>query len=140
MFWGGCPQSELGAARLSQFFSFGTETLYLARSLQLSDNSCTRPKSGATIFETTLQSIGDAVIVCDSLGKVILMNPAAMEATGWTNEQANGQTLETVFRIINEGTRETVRESCCEGSAGRWRRRAGKSHSPRSTRWYRNTH
>jgi PAS domain S-box-containing protein len=59
-------------------------------------------------FKTTLQSIGDAVVVCDSAGKVKLMNPAAVEATGWTNEQAMGQPLETVFRIINEGTRETV--------------------------------
>ncbi len=59
-------------------------------------------------FATTLQSIGDAVIVCDSSGKVTLMNPAAVEATRWTNEQANGQSLETVFRIINEGTREPV--------------------------------
>jgi PAS domain S-box-containing protein len=57
---------------------------------------------------TTLQSIGDAVIVCDSSGKVTLMNPAAVEATGWTREQAMGQPLESVFRIINEGTRETV--------------------------------
>jgi len=59
-------------------------------------------------FETTLQSIGDAVIVCDSSGKVTLMNAAAVEATRWTNEQANGQPLEKVFRIINEDTRETV--------------------------------
>jgi PAS domain S-box-containing protein len=59
-------------------------------------------------LETTLQSIGDAVIVCDSSAKVTLMNPAAVEATRWTNEQANGQPLESVFRIINEGTRETV--------------------------------
>ena len=59
-------------------------------------------------FATTLQSIGDAVIVCDSSGKVTLMNAAAVEATRWTNEQANGQPLETVFRIVNESTRETV--------------------------------
>jgi PAS domain S-box-containing protein len=59
-------------------------------------------------FETTLQSIGDAVIVCDPSGKVTLLNAAAVEATRWTNEQANGQPLETVFRIVNEGTRETV--------------------------------
>jgi PAS domain S-box-containing protein len=59
-------------------------------------------------LETTLQSIGDAVIVCDSSGKVTLMNPAAVEATRWTNEQAIGQPLESVFRIVNEHTRETV--------------------------------
>jgi PAS domain S-box-containing protein len=59
-------------------------------------------------FETTLQSIGDAVIVCDSSGKVNLMNVAAVEATRWTNEHANGQPLEIVFQIVNESTREPV--------------------------------
>src|ERR1700677_2398505 len=57
-------------------------------------------------LETTLQSIGDAVIVCNSSGKVTLMNPTAVEVTGWTSEQAKGQPLESVFRIINERTRE----------------------------------
>jgi PAS domain S-box-containing protein len=59
-------------------------------------------------LETTLQSIGDAVIVCDPSGKVTLMNSTAAEVTGWTSEQAEGQPLESVFRIINERTRETV--------------------------------
>jgi PAS domain S-box-containing protein len=59
-------------------------------------------------FETTLQSIGDAVIVCDSTGRVTFMNSASVAATGWTKEQARGQTLEAVFRIVNEVTRETV--------------------------------
>jgi PAS domain S-box-containing protein len=57
---------------------------------------------------TTLQCIGDAVIVCDPSGAVTLLNRAAVEATQWTNEQANGQPLETVFPIINEKSRETV--------------------------------
>jgi PAS domain S-box-containing protein len=59
-------------------------------------------------LETIMQSIGDAVMVCDSSGKVSLMNPAAAEATGWTMDQAMGQPLENVFRIINEHTKETV--------------------------------
>lgn len=59
-------------------------------------------------FATTLHSLGDAVIVCDPSGGVTLMNPAAVEATRWTNEQAKGQPLETVFRIVNEETRNTV--------------------------------
>jgi PAS domain S-box-containing protein len=59
-------------------------------------------------LETTLQSIGDAVIVCDPSGKVTLMNSTAAEVTRWTSEQAEGQPLESVFRIINERTRETV--------------------------------
>jgi PAS domain S-box-containing protein len=59
-------------------------------------------------LETTLQCIGDAVIVCDPTGAVTLLNRAAVEATQWTSEQANGRPLETVFPIINEETREKV--------------------------------
>ena len=59
-------------------------------------------------LETTLQSIGDAVIVCDSAGKITMMNPTAVKATGWMIAQAKGEPLERVFRIINEDTRETV--------------------------------
>ena len=59
-------------------------------------------------LETTLQSIGDAVIVCDSAGKITMMNPTAVKATGWMLAQAKGEQLERVFRIINEDTRETV--------------------------------
>ncbi len=46
------------------------------------------------------------------------MNSAAVEATRWTNEEAKGKPLETVFRIVNEGTRETVRAGC-EGPSSR---------------------
>jgi PAS domain S-box-containing protein len=59
-------------------------------------------------LETTLQSIGDAVIVCDSAGKVTLMNPTAVKATGWMIGQAKGEPLDRIFRIINEHTREDV--------------------------------
>ena len=59
-------------------------------------------------LETTLQSIGDAVIVCDSAGKVTLMNPTAVKATGWMIAQAKGEPLGRIFRIINEHTREDV--------------------------------
>lgn len=59
-------------------------------------------------LETTLRSIGDAVIVCDSAGNVTLMNPTAVKTTGWMMGQAKGQPLDRIFRIINEHTRESV--------------------------------
>ncbi len=48
----------------------------------------------------TLQSIGDAVIATDLDGRVIRMNPVAERLTGWDRVQANGQPLESVFRIV----------------------------------------
>lgn len=59
-------------------------------------------------FQTTLESIGDAVIACDDKGKVEFMNAVAQNLTGWTTEEALGQPLEEVFHIINEETRETA--------------------------------
>jgi PAS domain S-box-containing protein len=59
-------------------------------------------------FETTLESIGDAVIATDVQGRVEFMNPIAEHLTGWRLSDASGRTCEDVFRIVNEDTRRTV--------------------------------
>jgi PAS domain S-box-containing protein len=59
-------------------------------------------------LRATLHSIGDAVISTDMDGLVVGMNPVAESLTGWNDEDATGQPLETVFRIINEQTRQPV--------------------------------
>ena len=53
---------------------------------------------------TTLDSIGDAVIVTDKRGVVTRMNPVAEELTGWSRADASGRPLGEVFRIHNEET------------------------------------
>jgi PAS domain S-box-containing protein len=57
---------------------------------------------------TTLRSIGDAVIATDARGLITLMNPVAESVTGWPAADARGASLDAVFRIINEKTRDTV--------------------------------
>jgi PAS domain S-box-containing protein len=59
-------------------------------------------------MRTTLTSIGDAVITTDAAGRVTLMNPVAESLTGWKLDEAAGKPLATVFRIINEDTRQPV--------------------------------
>src|SRR6185436_7280626 len=59
-------------------------------------------------FETTLESIGDAVIATDVQGRVEFMNPIAERLTGWRLSAASGRNCEDVFRIVNEDTRRTV--------------------------------
>ncbi|MFP4348934.1 MAG: PAS domain S-box protein [Desulfococcaceae bacterium] len=59
-------------------------------------------------LRTTLHSIGDAVISTDMDGLVVAMNPVAESLTGWSEKEATGQALETVFRIIKEQTRQPV--------------------------------
>jgi PAS domain S-box-containing protein len=59
-------------------------------------------------LRVTLASIGDAVITTDTEGRVSFLNRVAEELTVWTNDEAAGQDLHTVFRIINEQTRQPV--------------------------------
>lgn len=60
------------------------------------------------LAEVTLHAIGDAVIRTDQSGRIQYMNPVAQELTGWSDEQARGVDLVTVFRIINEETGEVM--------------------------------
>ena len=73
-----------------------------------------RQKAAAVLYEQrewfrlTLASIGDAVIATDTEGKVTLLNAVAQSLTGWTEDEAKGMPLETVFKIVNEKTRKAV--------------------------------
>lgn len=56
----------------------------------------------------TLASIGEAVITTDAEGRVTFLNPVAESLTGWTQQEAEGQPLDSVFRIINNESRQPV--------------------------------
>jgi PAS domain S-box-containing protein len=59
-------------------------------------------------FETTLASIGDAVIATDAEGRVTFMNDVAASLTGWEPAEASGLPLESVFSVVNEESRQPV--------------------------------
>ena len=59
-------------------------------------------------YQTTLMSLGDAVIATDAAGRVELLNPVAQRLTGWPQGEAKGTPIEEVFRIVNEETRAPV--------------------------------
>ncbi len=78
----------------------------------LRHNSQIRTRAAQEVFDhrerlrTTLASIGDAVIATDTEARIAFINPVASSLTGWTADDARGQPLKTVLRIINETTRE----------------------------------
>ncbi len=59
-------------------------------------------------LRVTLASIGDGVIATDAQGRVTFLNPVAQDLTGWSQEDAHGQSLDTVFRVLHEQTRLPV--------------------------------
>lgn len=77
-------------------------------------------------LSTTLDSIGDGVITCDSSGTVSRMNPVARELTGWGQDEAGGKPLETIFHILDIGTREPG-----ESMLAKLRRNNGKAAEAR---------
>lgn len=61
------------------------------------------------LLEKTLMCIGDAVIATDIKNKVKLLNKAAETITGWTQKEALGKPIDKVYNIINEVTRDKVK-------------------------------
>jgi len=59
-------------------------------------------------LQTTLASIGDAVITTDVDARITNMNAVAESLTAWTTADAMGHPLDVIFRIVNETTRLTV--------------------------------
>jgi diguanylate cyclase (GGDEF)-like protein/PAS domain S-box-containing protein len=58
--------------------------------------------------QVTLQSIGDAVITTDAMARIDYLNPVAERLTGWSLEEARGQSIGQVLQLIDESTRKPV--------------------------------
>ena len=60
-------------------------------------------------FQTTLNSLGDAVIATDACGGVSYINPVAQRLTGWVDYMAaRGRPLPEVAHLIDELSREPL--------------------------------
>jgi PAS domain S-box-containing protein len=73
--------------------------------VQLWGNECFRREQW---LNTTLRSIGDAVIACNPEGNVVFMNTVAENLTGWEESHAKDRPLTEIFHIINQRSRAVV--------------------------------
>jgi PAS domain S-box-containing protein len=78
----------------------------VSREVKLREAAALETRRQKELLATTLASIGDGVIAADAQGNLTFLNPAAERLTGWTNEQAAGQPLADVFRIVDGHTRK----------------------------------
>lgn len=82
-----------------------TERMKVEAVLRAAEKSLYEEKERAQV---TLNSIGDAVVTTDPDGKVSYLNVVAERMTGWSRDDAIGQPLADVFRIIDGTTREAA--------------------------------
>lgn len=59
--------------------------------------------------QTTLESIGDAVITTDVDGCILYMNPAAEQLTHWQASQGQGLPLAALFSLLDESAEQDSR-------------------------------
>lgn len=55
-------------------------------------------------IRATLYSIGEGVIATDAQGNITSMNPVAEQLTGWSENEALGQPLESVYCVLDGDT------------------------------------
>jgi PAS domain S-box-containing protein len=83
--------------------SVATNRAVLAREQSLGET-----REARDLLETTLTSIGDAVIATDAEGRIVFSNPTARGLLRAGDTDLAGRPLQDVFRIVNEYTRATV--------------------------------
>jgi diguanylate cyclase (GGDEF)-like protein/PAS domain S-box-containing protein len=62
------------------------------------------------LYRITLMSIGDGVVTTDHDGRIRMLNPAAQQITGWSEDEAKGKPFGEVFRLVSEETGENVED------------------------------
>ncbi|OLP04872.1 PAS/PAC sensor hybrid histidine kinase [Rhodoferax antarcticus ANT.BR] len=106
VFWGAqkTKQAEISLAHLDARRLLAAQEDSNYQLLQANEKA----RDSAQKLAVTLDSIGDAVIAADAQARVTLINPVAQKLTGWTQEQALGQPVDEVFRIVGKTSRERL--------------------------------
>ncbi len=82
----------------------------LAREMRKSEEAAAAVLEQKEWLDTTLRSIGDAVLATDTSGRVVFLNEVAATLTGFSSSEARGRPLSHVFPIFNEITREQTED------------------------------
>jgi PAS domain S-box-containing protein len=95
-----------GALLLFGFLLVASRTIH--RAIRRREHALSESHAIRELLETTLASIGDAVLTTDAIGRLTFANATAQALLRWPAAEMTGRPLEEVFRIINEYSRAPV--------------------------------
>jgi PAS domain S-box-containing protein len=98
----------IGADGLLRLGVFALLALLISSLTEVRRRSALAAQAQREQLRVTLASIGDAMIATDLDGRVTMMNAVAESLTGWSSAEALGQDITSIFRIVNEDTRQPV--------------------------------
>ena len=96
------------ASKTDTFHALNNELEKQRRVLKKLERSREQLRISQENLAITLNSIGDAVMVTDKHGMLVSLNPVAEQLTGWSNEASRGQSVKTIFPIIDASTRKPI--------------------------------
>ena len=107
--------AEGPGVELVRFLLFGATSAIIivfrevtSRANTLSYEAAVLARRQQELLKLTLESIGDAVITTDADGRISYLNPVASALTGWTNDDALGRPLTSVFHVLEERSRTPI--------------------------------
>ena len=101
-------------AALLGFVAVGGFLWLLRRHLVAQNRATSEVFNRQELLRATLSSIGDGVITTDRQGRVTYLNQVAEKLSGWPMSEAVGRSLDDVFRIIHEKTRQPAENPCAK--------------------------
>lgn len=81
---------------------------FILREMNLRAKHAVQMREREEWYRVTLTSVGDGVVATDAKGAVTFLNPVAEQLTGRKQNQAKGHSIQDVFPIFNEYTRQPV--------------------------------
>jgi len=90
---------------LVQPADFHDQTIYTLL-FRHADTETIYPSNNLANGSAILNSMPDGVITTDKKGKINFINHSALSLTGWTEQEAIKKQLSSIFKLINEQTRE----------------------------------
>lgn len=86
---------------------FGSDAVFISvQDISREREATEKLASSEEWLSVTLRSIGEGVITTDTDGKIILVNQAAEELTGWSQQEATHKPLQEIFTVTDDKTEE----------------------------------